>query len=57
MNKNEFNDYQKASGFDSIAILARAILLDKVSIHTYLDNDGTAYKQIEVAGFKYERET
>lgn len=30
MNKNEFDKYQKDNAIDSIAILARAILLDKV---------------------------
>ena len=32
MELNQFNEYQEATTLDSIAMLARAILLDRVSI-------------------------
>jgi hypothetical protein len=37
-----------------IDMLAKAILLDQVSVHTKLDKNGNEYKQIKVAAFKDE---
>ena len=49
MKENNLLDY-----LTYIDMLAKAILLDQVTIHTKLDNKGNEYKQIKVAAFKDE---
>ena len=54
MKVNEFEEYQKATTLDSIAILARAILFNRVSIVALPDKDKTVSYRILVDPLEYE---
>lgn len=54
MKSNKLEQFQMDYDCDWLQALARAVLLDQVSIHTMLDSYGNEYKQIKVAAFKDE---
>jgi hypothetical protein len=51
---NKLEEFQRDYDCDWLQALARAILLDQVTIHTKMDAKGNEYKQIKVTAFKDE---
>jgi hypothetical protein len=56
VNIEELNEHLAFTETDWINALAKAILLDKVKIEIFLDEDGEAYKRISVDAFTEDDE-
>lgn len=56
MNINELNEHLAFTDTDWINALAKAILLDKIKIKTFLDANGDEYKRILVDAFTEDDE-
>jgi hypothetical protein len=54
VKRDDLQDFLAYVDMSYVDMLAKAILLDQLSIHTKLDSKGNEYKQIKVAAFKDE---